>query len=117
MVGGAAMIKVEDANRVSTVVDLVAHAILPAARTPMSLEGCAQRRPDPAWRRGERSRDELPPARRRRAVTSDHPTWSAGRGVPGGTIGGVVWVAQSGDQAPAEAVDALRKACGATPST
>lgn len=54
------MVDVEDANRAGAVIDLVAHAILPAACTPQTGEGCVERGTHPAGRPGERPGDELP---------------------------------------------------------
>lgn len=54
------MVDVEDAHRMGAVAYLVADAVLPPARPPVTVERCPQGRPDPARLRDKRSGDELP---------------------------------------------------------
>lgn len=54
------MVDVEGAHRVRAVAYLVADAVLPAARPPVTVERCAQGRPDSARLSDKRSGDELP---------------------------------------------------------
>lgn len=54
------MVDVKNPHRVTVVVDLVAHPVLPAARPPVPVKGGPERRPHPTRRCRKRPRDELP---------------------------------------------------------